>query len=90
MRLVIVALSPALGRSPILSVAAFVIVDAPTNPYVGAWMRIARCVASAPVANCTVLLRLKLRSVLSVDAVSVVCAPPVTVSAVGDPVVTTG
>ena len=50
----IVAFVPAIGAPEIASVAAVVIVLAPTKAYVGAAMRIIRCAAMFPVANCTV------------------------------------
>src|ERR1019366_448726 len=82
-----VALVPATGGPEISTVAAFVMVDAATKEYVGAWNLTARCVARAPVANCTVRAKLKFRSVASVDAVRVVSAGPVTVRREGLPVV---
>jgi hypothetical protein len=67
------------------SVAAVVTVVAPTKEYVGAWIRKARWVVIAPVANCTVRARLTLTSMASVDAASVVWAPPVNAAMLGEP-----
>ena len=52
--------------------------------------RVAECIGVRHVENCLVAEKLKLAPIHSVDAVKVVCAPPVIVNAVGDPVVDTG